>query len=48
MIGIGTLGSLAAALARLYAPGSVVAYGVRGEELAFATRFGVDATVHVG
>jgi 2-desacetyl-2-hydroxyethyl bacteriochlorophyllide A dehydrogenase len=47
VIGIGTLGSLAATLARLYAPGSVVAYGVRDEELAFATRFGVDATVHV-
>ncbi len=48
MVGIGTLGSLAVTLARLYSPGAVVAYGVRHEELAFAERLGADAAVHVG
>jgi len=47
VIGIGTLGSLAATLARLYAPGALVAYGVRREELDFAVRLGADAAVHV-
>jgi len=47
VIGIGTLGSLAATLARLYAPGTLVAYGVRREELDFAIRLGADAAVHV-
>jgi len=48
VIGIGTLGSLAVTLARLYAPGALVAYGVRPEELRFAEGLGADATVHVG
>jgi len=48
VIGIGTLGSLAVTLARLYAPGALVAYGLRAEELAFAERLGADASVHVG
>jgi len=48
VIGIGTLGSLAVTLARLYAPGALVAYGVRAEELSFAESLGADATVHVG
>jgi len=48
VIGIGTLGSLALTLARLYAPGALVAYGVRPEELCFAESLGADATVHVG
>jgi threonine dehydrogenase-like Zn-dependent dehydrogenase len=38
VIGIGTLGSLAVTLARLYSPGALVAYGVREEELDFAPR----------
>ena len=48
VIGIGTLGSLAVTLARLYAPGALVAYGLRPEELRFAERLGADASVHVG
>jgi L-iditol 2-dehydrogenase len=47
VIGIGTLGSLALRLARLYSPGALVAYGVRGEELEFAASLGAGATVHV-
>jgi L-iditol 2-dehydrogenase len=48
VIGIGTLGSLAVTLSRLYAPGALVAYGVRPDELHFAESLGADATVHVG
>jgi L-iditol 2-dehydrogenase len=48
VIGIGTLGSLAVTLARLRAPGALVAYGIRPEELAFAERLGAQAAVHVG
>jgi 2-desacetyl-2-hydroxyethyl bacteriochlorophyllide A dehydrogenase len=48
VIGIGTLGSLAITLARLHAPGALVAYGIRPEELRFAEGLGADATVHVG
>ena len=47
VIGIGTLGSLALTLARLYAPGALMAYGVRREELEFASILGADAVVHV-
>ena len=47
VIGIGTLGSLALTLARLYAPGALMAYGVRREELQFASILGADAVVHV-
>jgi threonine dehydrogenase-like Zn-dependent dehydrogenase len=47
VIGIGTLGSLALTLARLYAPGALIAYGVRREELQFASILGADAVVHV-
>jgi L-iditol 2-dehydrogenase len=47
VIGIGTLGSLAVTLARLWAPGMLVAFGVRDEELSFARGLGADATVHV-
>jgi 2-desacetyl-2-hydroxyethyl bacteriochlorophyllide A dehydrogenase len=47
VIGIGTLGSLALKLALLYAPGALVAYGVRTEELEFGDRLGAGATVHV-
>jgi 2-desacetyl-2-hydroxyethyl bacteriochlorophyllide A dehydrogenase len=47
VIGIGTLGSLALTLARLYAPGALIGYGVRREELEFAATLGADAVVHV-
>jgi L-iditol 2-dehydrogenase len=47
VIGVGTLGSLAVTLARLYSPGALVAYGVREEELTFARALGADATAHV-
>jgi 2-desacetyl-2-hydroxyethyl bacteriochlorophyllide A dehydrogenase len=47
VIGIGTLGSLALTLGRIHAPGMLVAYGVRREELDFAVRLGADAAVHV-
>ena len=47
VIGIGTLGSLAVTLARLYAPGTLIAYGIRGDELDFASTLGADATVQV-
>lgn len=48
VIGIGTLGSLAVTLARLFSPGAIVAYGLRPEELAFAERLGADHVVNVG
>jgi L-iditol 2-dehydrogenase len=47
VIGIGTLGSLALTLARLHAPGALLAYGVRSEELDFARTLGADGVVHV-
>jgi L-iditol 2-dehydrogenase len=47
VIGIGTLGSLALQLARLYSPGALVAFGVREEELEFAAKLGASATVNV-
>ncbi len=47
VIGIGTLGSLALTLARLYTPGALLAYGVRPEELEFARALGADGVVHV-
>jgi L-iditol 2-dehydrogenase len=47
VIGIGTLGSLALRLARLYSPGALLAYGVRAEELEFASSLGAGAGVHV-
>ena len=47
VIGIGTLGSLALTLARLFAPGVLVGYGARREELEFASTLGADAVVHV-
>jgi L-iditol 2-dehydrogenase len=47
VIGVGTLGSLALTLSRLYSPGALVAYGLREEELEMARRLGATATVHV-
>ena len=47
VIGIGTLGSLALRFGRLYAPGKLVAYGIREPELGLATALGADSVVHV-
>jgi L-iditol 2-dehydrogenase len=48
VIGIGTLGSLALRLARLFGPRSVVAYGIRPEELELARRLGADHVIQAG
>jgi 2-desacetyl-2-hydroxyethyl bacteriochlorophyllide A dehydrogenase len=48
VVGIGTLGSLAVTLARLFSPSEIVAYGIREEELELARRLGADRLVHVG
>jgi threonine dehydrogenase-like Zn-dependent dehydrogenase len=48
VVGAGTLGSLAIVLGRLHAPGALIAYGIRPEELRSAAGLGTDATVHVG
>ena len=45
VIGIGTLGSLAIALLRLYTPSRLVAYGIREEELELATALGATEVV---
>ncbi|HEY7692344.1 MAG TPA: alcohol dehydrogenase catalytic domain-containing protein [Gaiellaceae bacterium] len=45
VIGVGTLGALALVLVRLFAPGTVVAYGIREPELELARRLGADETV---
>jgi 2-desacetyl-2-hydroxyethyl bacteriochlorophyllide A dehydrogenase len=47
VVGIGTLGSLALVLGRLWAPELIVAYGVRDEELAVARTLGAEVTVDV-
>jgi threonine dehydrogenase-like Zn-dependent dehydrogenase len=47
VVGIGTLGSLALVLARLHAPRSLVAFGIRAEELELARRLGADEAVDV-
>jgi len=47
VIGIGTLGSAAILLARLFGPRVIIAYGLRTEELAFAKRLGADHVVDV-
>jgi L-iditol 2-dehydrogenase len=48
VVGIGTLGSLAVTLARLFSPSVICAYGIRDEELELARRLGADHTVNVG
>ncbi len=48
VIGIGTLGSLALTLLRLYSPSRLVAYGVREEELELATSLGATEVVGIG
>jgi 2-desacetyl-2-hydroxyethyl bacteriochlorophyllide A dehydrogenase len=47
VIGIGTLGSLALTLARLHAPGALLAYGIRDDELRFAEQLGASRAIHV-
>ena len=48
VIGVGTLGSLAIALLRLYSPSRIVAYGIREEELELATQLGATEVVLAG
>ena len=48
VIGIGALGAIAIRLARLRSPATIVAYGVRDEELELALALGADAVVKVG
>jgi threonine dehydrogenase-like Zn-dependent dehydrogenase len=48
VIGVGTIGALSIALARLHSPAAVVAYGIRDEELELARRIGATETVNVG
>jgi L-iditol 2-dehydrogenase len=48
VIGIGTLGSLALTLLRLYSPSRLVAYGVREEELELAVALGATEVVRIG
>ncbi len=47
VVGVGTLGALTITLARLFSPATVVAYGVRPEELELARRLGANETVEV-
>jgi len=47
VFGVGTLGSLALLLVRLFSPGFVVAFGIRDEELELARRLGADHVVNV-
>jgi L-iditol 2-dehydrogenase len=47
VIGVGTMGALAIRLARLHSPASIVAYGIRDEELELARKLGADAVVNV-
>jgi L-iditol 2-dehydrogenase len=47
VIGIGTLGSLAILLGRLFSPREIVAFGIRDEELELAAMLGADQVVNV-
>jgi threonine dehydrogenase-like Zn-dependent dehydrogenase len=47
VVGIGTLGSLALTLARLWSPRELVAFGVREEELELARQLGATRVVNV-
>ncbi len=47
VVGVGTIGALAIALARLSSPAAVVAYGLRDDELELARRLGATETVNV-
>jgi 2-desacetyl-2-hydroxyethyl bacteriochlorophyllide A dehydrogenase len=46
VVGVGTLGALAIAIARLHSPREIVAYGIRDEELELARRVGADRVVN--
>jgi len=47
VVGVGAMGALAIRIARLRSPGTVIAYGLRDEELELATALGADAVVNV-
>jgi L-iditol 2-dehydrogenase len=47
VIGIGSIGSLAILLARLFSPREIVAFGIRDEELELASRLGADQVVNI-
>ena len=47
VFGVGTLGSLALLLVRLFSPGMVVAFGIRDKELELARQLGADHVVNV-
>ena len=48
VIGVGALGAIAVRLARLHAPATIVAFGLREEELELARSLGADHVVDVG
>jgi 2-desacetyl-2-hydroxyethyl bacteriochlorophyllide A dehydrogenase len=48
VVGVGTLGALAIALARLRSPSRIVAFGIREEELELARRLGATEVVLAG
>jgi threonine dehydrogenase-like Zn-dependent dehydrogenase len=47
VVGVGAMGALAIRIARLRSPSTIVAYGVRDEELELARALGADAVVNV-
>jgi len=47
VIGVGAMGALAIRIARLRSPATIVAYGLRDEELELALALGADAVVNV-
>jgi threonine dehydrogenase-like Zn-dependent dehydrogenase len=47
VVGVGAMGALAIRIARLRSPGTIVAYGVRDEELELARALGADSIVNV-
>ncbi len=47
VVGIGALGAVAIRLARVFSPATVIAYGLRDEELELALALGADAVVNV-
>jgi threonine dehydrogenase-like Zn-dependent dehydrogenase len=47
VVGVGAMGALAIRLARLHSPATIVAYGVREEELELARALGADEVVNV-
>jgi L-iditol 2-dehydrogenase len=47
VVGVGAMGALVIRIARLRSPSTIVAYGIRDEELELATLLGADAVVNV-